>query len=350
MTESTGQCSSDFPGSDPPPTSSVVIAAYNSAHLLGRTLDSIGAQTVPPDEVIVVDDGSRDETAAIAEAHPAATRVVSQSNGGMCHARNTGIELSTGELIFIVDSDDLWHPEYVERMVRMMVDHPGASMGFARYLPWQHPVEEPAPFEDRLEETVRLHDLESYTSLMLAGLPVLPSFHVARREALLRLGDRPYREQQIQGEAAYMFALLATMGSVVEHVAPLGRYRMHANAVTGDEIDAAIRVEPCIDDLRAAAHGGLGLGLELDTARRRIIDRHAADWYRRCGRRLGGGGKRASGRRQFLKAARIGDLRAAAFWAASFVPGLSRRVWMNGWRPETVRREAGTEAWSLPDR
>ena len=61
-------------------------------------------------------------------------------------------------------------------------------------------------------------------------------------------------------------------------------------------------------------------------------------------------GKRASGRRQFLKAARIGDLRAAAFWAASFVPGLSRRVWMNGWRPETVRREAGTEAWSLPDR
>ena len=350
MTESTAQHDREAGLPDERPTSSVVIAAYNSAHCLGETLDTVLGQSIAPDEVIVVDDGSGDETADVAESHPAATRVISQANGGMCNARNTGIEASTGDLIFILDSDDLWHPEYVARMTRMMADHPEASMGFARYRAWQHPAELPAPFEDRVEEGVRLHDLEGFGSIMHQGLPVLPSFHVARRESLLRLGARPYRENQVQGEAAFIFALLAAFGPVVEHIGPLGRYRMHADAVTGDEMDAATRVEPCIDDLRTAAHGGLDLGLELDPDQRRAIDRQAADWYRRCGRRLGGGGERSSGRRQLLKAARIGDIRAAALWAASFIPGLASRVWVGAWRPETVRRETGTEAWSLSDR
>ena len=349
MTESTTQDDHEGPRSGALPMSSVIIAAYNSAHCLGQTLDSIQAQSMPPDEVIVVDDGSGDETAAIAEAHPAVTRVISTPNRGMCAARNTGIEASTGELIFILDSDDLWHPEYMARMTRMMADHPQASMGFSRYQAWQHPAEEPEPFEDEVDGTIKLYDLETFTSFMHTGMPALPSFHVARRDSLMRLGTRPYREDQVQGEAAYMFALLATMGTVAEHVAPLGRYRMHANAVTGDEMDAANRVEPCIDDLRTAAHGGFGLDLQLDSQERRIIDRHAATWYRRCGRRLGGGGDRPAGRRQLLKAARIGDARAAALWLASFVPGLGFRVWVTAWRPETVRREAGTEAWSLPD-
>ena len=330
-------------------TSSVIIAAYNSAHFLGETLDTVAAQVVPPSEVIVVDDGSGDATAEVARSHPAVTQVISRPNGGMCAARNTGIAASTGDLVFILDSDDLWHPEYVDRMVRMMDEHPEASWGFSRYRAWQHPKEEPSPFEETVETTIRVHDLEGYASIMHSGLPVLPSFHVARRSILARLGDRPYREDQVQGEAAFIFALLAAMGPLVEHVGPLGRYRMHANAVTGDEMDAATRVEPCIDDLRTAAHGGLGLGLKFDAGRRRAIDRHAADWYRRCGRRLGGGGKRGPGRRQLLKAARLGDRRSAAFWAASFIPGLSSRVWVTAWRPESVRRETGTEAWALPE-
>ena len=349
MTESTATRDTECHGRESPPRSSVIIAAYNSAHCLGQTLDSIQAQSCTPDEVIVVDDGSRDETAAIAKAHPAVTRVISQPNGGMCTARNTGIEASTGELIFILDSDDLWHPEYLARMTRMMAEHPEASMGFSRYRAWQHPVEQPAPFEDEIDGTIRVHDFDGYALIMHSGLPVLPSFHVARRGNLARLGSRPYREDQVQGEAAFIFGLLAAMGSVAEHVGPLGRYRMHANAVTGDEMDAATRVEPCIDDLRTAASGGLGLGLELDSARRRAIDRHAADWYRRCGRRLGGGGDRSSGRRQLLKAARLGDLRAAVLWSLSFVPGLASRVWVKAWRPASVRREPGSEAWSVSE-
>jgi glycosyltransferase involved in cell wall biosynthesis len=326
-------------------STSVIIPAYNAASCLTGTLDSIAAQTCAPTEVIVVDDGSRDETAAIATAHPAVTRVIRRTNGGICAARNDAIESSMGDLVMPLDADDLWHPLYVERMTAMMAAHPDALSGFARWRGWLHPAEPPAPFESSLAEDHVVHDFASYDRAMLGGLPVLPSFHVARREAILRIGARPYPEHQNMGEAAYMCGLLAAMGPVVEHVAPLGRYRLHANALTGDEIDAARRVSPCLEDLRRTIASRVDLG--IDAAVRRQVDLHAARWHRRCGRRLGGGGHVAEGRRLLIQAARLGDRRAVALLAASLLPVMRRRVWVEAWRPDAVRRETGTEAWAL---
>ncbi len=335
----------EFPVSRPRLSSSVVIPAYNAATFLAKTLDSIAAQTCPPTEVIVVDDGSRDETASIASAHPAVTRVIRRANGGICVARNDAIEIAAGELVLTLDADDLWHPHYVERMTAMMAAHPDACSGFARWRGWLHPAETPAPFEADLDDRCVVHDFASYDRTMLGGLPVLPSFHVARREALLRIGARPYPEHQTMGEAAYMCGLLAAMGPVVEHVAPLGRYRLHANALTGDEIDAARRVPPCLEDLRRTIASRVDLG--IDASVRRRVDLHAAGWHRRCGRRLGGGGHVAEARRLLIQAAMLGDRRAMGMLAASLLPGMRRRVWVEAWRPDGVRREAGTEAWAL---
>ena len=322
----------------------MVIAAYNAAGHLKETLDSLAAQTFPPHEIIVVDDGSIDETADLATDHPVDATVIRTPNRGMCAARNEGIEASSGELICILDADDLWHPCYVDRMTSMMNSHPQAGSGFGRYRVWQSPLESPAAWETEIGEAHRIHDLESFLSLNRTGLPVLPSFYVVRRETLLQIGTRPFREDQVQGEAAFLLALVGALAPVVEHVDSLGRYRMHANAMTGDEMDAARRIEPCIDDLRKAARGGLGLDLEFDVEAQRLMDRHACDWYRRCGRRLGGGGSIGHGRRQLLKAARLGDRKAAMLIAASFVPGFSKRVWIRGWRPDSVQRASGSGA------
>lgn len=329
-------------------STTVVIPAYNAASCLAQTLDSVAAQTRRPDQVIVVDDGSRDDTAAIATAHPAVTRVIRRDNGGICAARNDAIEIATGDVVMPLDADDLWHPLYVERMTAMMAAHPEAVSGFARWRGWLHPSEAPPPFEGEVGDTIRVHDFASYDRAMLQGLPVLPSFHVVRREALRRIGVRPYLERQNMGEAAYMCGLLAAMGPVVEHEQPLGRYRMHAAALTGDEIDAATRVAPCLDDLRRTV--AERTDLSIDPQVRRLVDRHAAGWYRRCGRRLGGGGRKAEGRRLLRQAAGLGDGRAAAMWVASVMPVLARRVWVEAWRPETVRREVGTDPWSVEPR
>lgn len=329
-------------------TATIAIPTYNAAACLAATLDSVAAQTVRPHEVIVVDDGSQDDTVAIAESHPVVTTLIVRPNGGVCARRNDAIEIATGDLVMTLDADDLWHPRYVERMTALMQTHAEALSGFARWRGWQHPVETPAPFEDDIDGTTRVHDFAGYDRAMLAGLPVLPSFHVARREALHRIGRRPNLEHQRIGEAAYLCGLLAAMGPVAEHVAPLGRYRMHANAVTGDEVESARRVVPCVDDLVRAIRTRSDLG--IDPSVRRLVDRHAAAWWRRCGRRLGGGGLRGEGRRLIARAARLGDRRAAAMLVASWVPGLDRRVWVEAWRPDAVRRETGTEAWSVEPR
>ncbi len=324
---------------------SIVIPAFNAAKVLKQTLDTVAAQTQAPDEVIVVDDGSVDDTAGVASAHRSVTQVVTRENGGICPARNDGIELATGDLIFNLDADDLWHPEYLERMVRMMTEHPEAPSGFARYRPWVDPVESPEAWESTLGRDVVVHDASSYHHAMVDGLPVLPSFHVARADALERIGARPYVEHHRQGEAAYFCGLLAAMGPVAEHVAPLGRYRMHAMAVTGDEMDAARRIVPCVDDLYDVLRDRTDLEIPADV--RASFDLHIASWYRRCGRRLGGGGERREGRALLTRAGRLGDRRAWLQLLASVVPVVRSKVWVSAWRPPPARRNSGSSAWSV---
>ncbi len=325
-------------------TATIVIPAYNAASCLGETLDSVAAQTLTPHEVIVVDDGSRDQTVAIAKSHPAVTEVIERENGGVCASRNDAIERATGDLVMTLDADDLWHPRYVDRMTALMESHPRALSGFARWRGWLHPVDKPAPFEDEFDETTRELDFTAYDQAMLAGLPVLPSFHVTRREALGRIDRRPFLEHQNFGEAAYLCGLLAAMGPVAEHVAPLGRYRLHANALTGDEIESARRVAPCVEDLLAtiASRPDLGIDARIEGQ----VARHAAAWFRRCGRRLGGGGHKDEGRRLLARSAGLGDRRAMAMLLASWVPILDRRIWVSAWRPDAVQRASGTEAWA----
>ena len=92
---------------------SVVIPAYNAAAFLARCLESVFAQTVQAEEVIVVDDGSSDRTAEVAAGF-AGTRVIRRPNGGPGAARNTGIHAATGEWIAFLDSDDIWVPRKTE--------------------------------------------------------------------------------------------------------------------------------------------------------------------------------------------------------------------------------------------
>jgi glycosyltransferase involved in cell wall biosynthesis len=95
---------------------SVVIPAYNAAPFLPRCLQSVFAQTLQPLEVIVVDDGSTDNTAALATELGA--KVIMRQNGGISAARNTGIQNASCEWIALLDADDLWEPDKLERQAQ----------------------------------------------------------------------------------------------------------------------------------------------------------------------------------------------------------------------------------------
>ncbi|HEX3434267.1 MAG TPA: glycosyltransferase family A protein [Solirubrobacteraceae bacterium] len=112
---------------------SVVIAAYQAADTVAEAIGSVLAQTRQDFEVIVVDDGSRDDTAKVAEAiaeRDARVRVYRQANGGPSAARNRGISAGTGEYVSMLDSDDLWLPDYLEEMGRALDVDSDAGMAY----------------------------------------------------------------------------------------------------------------------------------------------------------------------------------------------------------------------------
>jgi glycosyltransferase involved in cell wall biosynthesis len=98
-------------------TVSVVIPCYNAASFLREALESALAQTHPPDEVIVVDDGSTDNSADIAGAFGLPVRVIRQANQGESVARNRGIEEARSEWVAFLDADDVWRPTKLERQL-----------------------------------------------------------------------------------------------------------------------------------------------------------------------------------------------------------------------------------------
>ncbi len=96
------------------PDISVIIPAFNRAHTLPKALDSVLSQTLKPREIIVVDDGSTDETNAVLANYPGLC-IISQDNRGVSAARNMGIKKAGGEWLAFLDSDDEWLKEKLEK-------------------------------------------------------------------------------------------------------------------------------------------------------------------------------------------------------------------------------------------
>lgn len=102
------------------PLVSAIIPTYNRAHIVCDAIESVLTQTYPQIEVIVVDDGSKDDTLARLKQYGERIRVLSQANAGPAAARNRGMAAARGELIAFLDSDDLWLPEKTERQVALL--------------------------------------------------------------------------------------------------------------------------------------------------------------------------------------------------------------------------------------
>ena len=107
-------------------TVSVVIPIYNGERFVAETLESVFAQSLPPHEVIVVDDGSTDRSLEVVRRFPA-VRIIEQVNAGPSAARNAAIRVSTGEFVAPVDHDDLWPEHRLEVMVGALRAHPEAG-------------------------------------------------------------------------------------------------------------------------------------------------------------------------------------------------------------------------------
>ena len=167
---------------------SVVVAAYNAEATLAQTLASVLAQTHRQLELIVVDDGSIDDTPRIVEqiaATDGRVRLVRQVNAGVAAARNHGLRLARGEFLAPLDADDLWAPAKLARMVaRLQQAGPGAGMAYC----WWATVDGQGAVLDSSppwrEEGLVLQRLAEVNFIGCASVPVF------RRSALLHSGPQ----------------------------------------------------------------------------------------------------------------------------------------------------------------
>lgn len=123
---------------------SAIIPAYNRADLLPATLGCLLAQTSPPYEIIVVDDGSTDATAAVVASFGERVRYLRIENSGAPVARNVGAAAARGDWFWFCDSDDLWRPQYLERCRRLATAAPYPRMVFGDFSLVRDDVWEPA--------------------------------------------------------------------------------------------------------------------------------------------------------------------------------------------------------------
>ena len=170
--------------SDPQEESiSVVVPAYNAARTLPATIASIESRTVRPLEIIVVDDGSTDNTVEVAQATGARNlRVISQANAGHAAARNTGIAAAQGRYVAFLDADDLWLPDKLALQldeIRRNPDIRALQTGAARV-------------DDELTllwiEHCRRSSDQLWDTLCFRNLPALMSTLLIERELLQELG------------------------------------------------------------------------------------------------------------------------------------------------------------------
>ena len=110
----------------------MIIPAHNAAATLTRAIDSVRAQSSPAHEIIVVDDGSGDDTALVAGRYGDAVKLIRQVNSGVSAARNAGARAASGDWLAFLDADDWYLPDRLKRPCRMDRDGPDACVSDRR--------------------------------------------------------------------------------------------------------------------------------------------------------------------------------------------------------------------------
>jgi glycosyltransferase involved in cell wall biosynthesis len=181
------------------PLVSVIIPAYNAEAFIEQTLESVLTQTYENLEVLVVDDGSTDQTAAIVTriaSRDPRLRLLHQQNAGVAAARNLAIQQSTGEFIAPIDADDLWYPQNLEKQVNCLFhSDPGVGVVYS----WSSDVDkEGAPLDGYHTSTV---EGGVFITLLCHNFIGNASATLIRKACLDQVGgyNTYFKEQNAQG-------------------------------------------------------------------------------------------------------------------------------------------------------
>ena len=219
------------------PRVSVLIPCYNAGAYLGAALQSVLDQTYQDFEIIVVDDGSTDDSAAVAKAC-SRVRYFHKAHSGIAATRNLAVQQAKGEFVAFLDADDLWAPEKLEKQVAYLDSHPQCQMvhSYAQNF-FDGP---PESMTDRQKQ------------LMAANLRDYMASSCIRRELFEQHGV--FREDYAVGEDTHWIARLRAVGVDMSHciAQPLYLRRIHQNniSLTHDRIGRKDMMSLLVDAIR----------------------------------------------------------------------------------------------------
>ena len=216
------------------PAVSVIVPAYNAAATIGETLRSVSAQTCEGLEIIVIDDGSTDETADIVAEYARSEprlRLIRQANAGVAAARNVALENATAEYIAPIDADDLWHPTRVEKHLAVLKQNSAVAFVYSPFrtvdaqgrVLGDHPL---FNFEGRVFHR------QLFFNMVGNGSGVM-----FRKEAADRVGgyDNALRETRLEGSEDWLLQMrLALIGEVAQVPEYLIGYRKAPGAMSAE--------------------------------------------------------------------------------------------------------------------
>jgi glycosyltransferase involved in cell wall biosynthesis len=309
-----------LPGPGAPGLVSIIIPCYNRADLVSETINSVLAQKYERFEVILVDDGSTDNTREVISSYSdPRIRYLYQANGGLSAARNAGLNVAEGEFIAFLDSDDLWHEWKLSAQLEIFRRHCEAGLIWSdmstfinsgrleeeRHLRTFYSAYKYVNFEAAHRSFGVLADLVDDISPDLATSPyyladvfpymfsgnlVHPSTAIVRRERLRRAGPFQPEITGFGAEDYHFYFRVCSEGPVAFLDAPTTLYRIHADQMTNYnrlvEARANLRVithwlprrpptlpKKTVQQSLASSHAWLG-NEELEAGNVRVATRH----------------------------------------------------------------------------
>lgn len=249
---------------------SAVIASYNRETLIGETLSNLLAQSLVPHEIIVVDDGSTDQSVEVIRSFGDKVKLIQQANRGPGAARNAGLRIATGEFIQFQDSDDLFSLNKLEAQARLL-EKTGADIAFG---PWVKLTIEgqKATLEDQVLQQAMPSGRLDLSCWWLRGWSTVFQSLLFRRSFIERVGN--YKTDLFYGEDGELFFRALTSGPRIAFAGDaLTLYRLHdVNKLTQDEgASRARRAKDWARYLHYVIERCQSCGLKMDCVTRSIF-------------------------------------------------------------------------------
>jgi glycosyltransferase involved in cell wall biosynthesis len=217
---------------------SVCIPTYNSSSTIQQTLDSVLRQTSSPAEILVLDDGSSDNTVSLLRGYGSRIDILRQPNRGVAVARNRLSETAVGDLVAFLDHDDIWHPCYLAEQKKLFQHSPQAAALFMGHVNFSgygeyHWTDALPPSEIELIAPAQFlrrynHSTGPFGSMSYCCVP---------KSVLTRIGAEPFRVSGV--DDSYLCSTLPLLGGPIVYCdAPLVAYRLTAGAQSHDKLKA----------------------------------------------------------------------------------------------------------------